>query len=115
LELPVSEPIINPPCRASGITDLIVAVERARHVNAHVPDRPDPVLVTLTNLADWRDYTNLRIRAVLAYARTAVQPRPYRLIDLADAVGMSISGVRIAFDHNDIRAVADALTAHNNP
>jgi hypothetical protein len=104
------EPIIIPPNRAGGITDLIVAVDRARHVTSCAPDRPDPVLMTLTNLADWRDYTNLRIRAVLAYARTAVQPRPYKLVDLADAVGMSISGVRIAFDHNDIRAVTDALS-----
>jgi hypothetical protein len=103
----MSDPIIVAPDRTHGINDLIVAVHSARHTQD--PDRPDPVLDTLTHLADWRDYTNLRIRAVLAYARTAVQPRPYRLTDLADATGLSISGVRIAFDRNDIRAVTDAL------
>jgi hypothetical protein len=109
----MSDLIVSPPNRDNGITDLILAIHQTRHATICGPDRPDPVLTTLTHLTDWRDYTNLRIRAVLAYARTAVQPRPYKLSDLADAAGISISGVRIAFDHNDIRAVADALHQHH--
>ncbi len=105
------DPIVPPPNPEHGITDLIVAVDRARHLNRCAPDWPDPVLNTLTHLADWRGYTHQRIRAVLAYART-VQPRPYKLADLADAVGMSISGVRIAFGEGDIRAVTEALHRH---
>ena len=42
------------------------------------------------------------IRLLLAYAREHVQPRPYRLADLADAAGMSISGVRTAYIQADI-------------
>ena len=70
----------------------------------------DPVLTALRDLAAQRARTDQRIRHVLAYARTAVQPRPYRLADLADALGMSISGVRIAYGPTDITAVTDALT-----
>ncbi len=38
-----------------------------------------------------------------------MQPRPYRLADLADAAGMSISGVRTAYTKADIDRAA-ALT-----
>jgi len=33
---------------------------------------------------------------LIAYGRRFTHPRPYKLIDLANAAGMSISGVRTA-------------------
>ena len=43
------------------------------------------------------------IRILLAYARELATPRPYRLADLADATGKSISGVRTAYTGHDVR------------
>jgi hypothetical protein len=51
------------------------------------------------------------MRLLLAYAREHVTPRPYRLVDLADAAGMSISGVRTAYSQADIDLAAQAVTA----
>jgi hypothetical protein len=75
----------------------------------------DPVLTALRTLAAQRVVTDQHIRAVLAYARIAVRPRPYRLADLADALGMSISGTRTAYGPSDIRTVTDALTPEETP
>jgi hypothetical protein len=49
------------------------------------------------------------IRLLVAYGREFTRPRPYRLADLAEACGMSISGVRTAYDHDEIEAVAAGL------
>lgn len=38
------------------------------------------------------------MRLLITYAREFVTPRPYRLEDLAQSAGMSISGVRTAYD-----------------
>ena len=46
------------------------------------------------------------MRRLLAYGREFTRPRPYRLTDLADAAGMSISGVRTAYDADEITHVA---------
>jgi hypothetical protein len=48
------------------------------------------------------------MRRLLAYGREFTRPRPYRLADLADASGMSISGVRTAYDDHEIQQVAQA-------
>src|SRR6266705_2967895 len=42
---------------------------------------------------------------LLAYAREFAEPRPYRLEDLARAAGMSISGIRTAYDDDEIGEV----------
>jgi hypothetical protein len=59
------------------------------------------------------------LRLLLAYAREFVLPRPYPLEDLARASGMSISGVRTAYDDDDIDAVATVTgmksKAHSSP
>jgi hypothetical protein len=57
----------------------------------------DPLLAALANARRRRDQADREIRLLLAYAREVITPRPYRLADLADAAGMSISGVRIAY------------------
>jgi hypothetical protein len=47
-----------------------------------------------------------RMRLLIAYGREFTRPRPYRLEDLARASGMSISGVRTAYDEDEIAEVA---------
>jgi len=44
-------------------------------------------------------------RLLVAYGREFTRPRPYRLEDLARAAGMSISGVRTAYDADEIAEV----------
>ena len=41
--------------------------------------------------------------------RRFTHPRPYKLIDLAAAAGMSISGVRTAYEAGEVEQVAEAL------
>ena len=49
------------------------------------------------------------IRTLIAYAREFTRPRPYRLIDLAQAAGMSVSGVRTAYAPRDVERAARLL------
>ena len=49
------------------------------------------------------------MRLLIAYGREFVGPRPYTLDGLAQAAGMSISGVRTSYDDDEIAEVA-ALT-----
>ncbi|MEU4077658.1 hypothetical protein [Streptomyces venezuelae] len=49
------------------------------------------------------------LRRLVAYGREFTRPRPYKLADLATASGMSVSGVRTAYGHNDVDAVAQAI------
>ena len=46
------------------------------------------------------------MRLLIAYGREFTRPRPYRLEDLARAAGMSISGIRTAYDQDEIAEVA---------
>jgi hypothetical protein len=73
----------------------------------------DPLLTALAGLRRQRHDLDASMRRLLAYGREFTRPRPYRLADLADAAGMSISGVRTAYDADDIAQVAEAtrLTA----
>lgn len=78
----------------------------------------DPLLTTLAGLRRQRHDLDAAMRRLLAYGREFTRPRPYRLADLADAAGMSISGVRTAYDADEIRQVslATGLTpAANQP
>ena len=71
------------------------------------PDpRPDPLLAALIDARERKQRADHDIRLLLAYAREHTQPRPYRLADLAEATGMSISGVRIAYSTADIDQAA---------
>jgi AraC-like DNA-binding protein len=54
------------------------------------------------------------LRTLIAYAREFIRPRPYRLIDLAEAAGMSVSGVRTMYARSDVERVA-ALLRHDTP
>src|SRR5580692_4703288 len=68
----------------------------------------DPLLTTLAGLRRQRHDLDAAMRRLLAYGREFTRPRPYRLTDLADAAGMSISGVRTAYDADEITHVAHA-------
>ena len=102
----MSDPTL--PLHGENTADLIIRLDEAwtRFVTGATPE--DPVLDLLTELAAIRDATARHIRAVLAYGR-CTRPRPYTLTELADAAGISISGVRIAFGRQDIDLVLDTL------
>jgi hypothetical protein len=69
----------------------------------------DPLLSTLTDLRNRRLQLEADMRLLIAYGRCFTHPRPYKLIDLANAAGMSISGVRTAYDADEIGQAAEIL------
>src|SRR5215470_17802602 len=77
----------------------------------------DPVLVALRAARARRDQADRDIHILLAYARELATPRPYRLADLAEATGKSISGVRTAYTAADVdaarRILRDLSDAHD--
>ena len=77
----------------------------------------DPVLAALRAARARRDQADRDIRILLAYARELAAPRPYRLADLAEATGKSISGIRTAYTAADVdaarRIVHDIGDAHH--
>ena len=66
----------------------------------------DPLLAALADARQRKQRADHDIRLLLAYAREHVQPRPYRLADLARAAGMSSSGVRTAYTQADVEQAA---------
>jgi hypothetical protein len=66
----------------------------------------DPLLAALASAAQRKQQASQDMRLLLAYAREVVTPRPYRLADLAQAAGISISGVRAAYTDADIQQAA---------
>ena len=69
----------------------------------------DPLLSTLTSLRNRRLQLEADMRLLIAYGRCFTHPRPYKLIDLANAAGMSISGIRTAYDTDEIDQAAEFL------
>jgi hypothetical protein len=72
-------------------------------------DGSDPLLTALADLCSQRLRIEAEMRLLIAYGRRFTHPRPYKLIDLAAAAGMSISGVRTAYEAEEVEQVADAL------
>ena len=66
----------------------------------------DPLLAALADARERKQRADHDLRLLLAYAREHTQPRPYRLADLAEAAGMSISGIRTAYSKADIEQAA---------
>ena len=66
----------------------------------------DPLLGEIASARARMLQAEREMRSLVAYAREFVDPRPYRLDDLAQAAGMSISGVRTAYDDDEIEQVA---------
>jgi hypothetical protein len=77
----------------------------------------DVLLAALADARRRKEQAAQDMRLLLAYAREFAVPRPYRLADLAEAAGMSISGVRIAYTSADVEAVSTLLAAlrHQTP
>jgi hypothetical protein len=71
----------------------------------------DPLLSALASARRAREHAERQIRHLVAYGREFITPRPYTLGDLAEASGMSVSGVRTGYDHHDVDAVAEATGA----
>lgn len=69
----------------------------------------DPLLSMLEQLRAHRLQLEENMRLLIAYGRCFTHPRPYKLIDLANAAGMSISGVRTAYDADEIDQAAEIL------
>lgn len=69
----------------------------------------DPVLASLRAARARMLAAELEMRQLIAYAREFVRPRPYTLADLAEAAGMSISGIRTAYDNDEISFVTSAI------
>ena len=69
----------------------------------------DVLLAALADARHRKEQAAQDVRLLLAYAREFTVPRPYRLADLAEAAGMSISGVRTAYTTADITAVSTLL------
>jgi hypothetical protein len=66
----------------------------------------DPLLDEIAAARDAMLAAEARMRLLIAYGREFTRPRPYRLEDLARAAGMSISGVRTAYDDDEVAEVA---------
>jgi len=69
----------------------------------------DPLLSVLSDLRQQRLRLEAEMRMLIAYGRRFTHPRPYKLIDLANAAGMSISGVRTAYEEEEIDQVTEVL------
>ena len=69
-------------------------------------DGYDPLLGEIAGARDAMLRAEARMRLLVAYGREFTRPRPYRLEDLARAAGMSISGIRTAYDEDEIAEVA---------
>jgi|GEM_PF-2388025 len=63
----------------------------------------DALLAALADARRRKDQAARDIRLLLAYAREITTPRPYRLADLAQATGLSISGIRTAYTASDVQ------------
>jgi hypothetical protein len=66
----------------------------------------DPLLSEIAAARNAMLTAEARMRLLIAYGREFTRPRPYRLEDLARAAGMSISGVRTAYDDDEVAEVA---------
>lgn len=88
----------------AATAERLATVERLRL--AWEEGEVDPVLDAVAAARRVRERAEEEIRQLLAYGREFVSPRPYTLAELAEAAGMSISGARTAYDHQDVEAVA---------
>lgn len=96
----------EPPVGASGEARALVAERLRAAAEVEGFYGHDPLLTTLAGLRRQQYDLDAAIRRLLAYGREFIRPRPYRLTDLADAAGKSISGVRTAYDADEIEQVA---------
>jgi hypothetical protein len=75
----------------------------------------DPLLNAIREARSRKSKAEEDLRTLIAYARELVCPRPYRLIDLAEAAGMSVSGVRTVYAPRDVERAAGLLRQATPP
>ena len=94
----------------SALCDVVAedreAYERGLRLTWEHEDDFDPLLGEIAAARNAMLAAEVRMRLLIAYGREFTRPRPYRLEDLARAAGMSISGVRTAYDDDEIAEVA---------
>ncbi|MFG3496858.1 hypothetical protein [Streptomyces sp. NPDC047928] len=73
----------------------------------------DPLLLALQDARARKAAADAEIRRLLAYGREFHGARPYRLESLAEASGMTISGIRTAYGMDEITEVAREV--HREP
>ncbi|MDQ0790808.1 transposase-like protein [Streptomyces sp. B3I8] len=92
--------------------DALAEAEQARADYAfaveaqHDVHHEDPLLIALGNARATREAADREIRHLLAYGREFHADRPYKLEPLAQAGGMSPSGIRTAYGSSEIQSVA---------
>ena len=85
-------------------------LNQLRNSAEHAAERDeefDPLLAEIERCRDQMLAAERQMRLLVAYAREFVRPQPYPLKDLARAAGLSVSGVRIAYDEDEIREVGE--------
>ena len=75
----------------------------------------DPLLLALADARHRKEQAEQMIRLLVAWGREHAAPRPYRLADLAEAAGMSISGVRTAYGPADVERAAQIFPQPDSP
>ena len=71
---------------------------------------PDPLLQALRQARLRRDQADQELRTLIALGREFTSPKPYRLADLAEASGLSQTGVRTAYALREIAYLQAVLT-----
>ena len=88
------------------LADEREAYEQGLRLSWEHEDDNDPLLGEIAAARNAMLAAEARLRLLIAYGREFTRPRPYRLEDLARAAGMSISGVRTAYDEDEVAEVA---------
>jgi hypothetical protein len=95
--------------------DALEEAEQARESYAFALEaqrddlQEDPLLIALSNARAAREAADRDIRRLLAYGREFHGDRPYKLEPLAQASGLTPSGVRTAYGSNEIDTVAHCI------
>lgn len=99
--------------------DILEQIERHRTDDAlHLEAASDgldtdPLFLALEEARARKAAADAEIRRLLAYGREFLGTRPYRLESLAEASGMTPSGIRTAYGEEELRQVAHEI--HREP
>lgn len=91
---------------ADEVADAREDYEQRLRLTCEHDDDYDPLLGEIAAARYAMLQAEARMRLLIAYGREFTRPRPYRLEDLARAAGMSISGIRTAYDDDGVAEVA---------
>ncbi len=81
------------------------AFEQSLRLTWEHDDGYDPLLSEIAAARDAVLAAEVRRRLLIAYSREFIRPRPYPLEAVARAAGMSASGIRTAYDEDEIAQV----------